>query len=518
MALFSIEFTAFVLLFLVLNELVGKYCSGRQWYVRLAASICFYVLLAKIRIVFLLISALSVWCAAMLMEHISVRSKEQRKAEGLTRDDKKAIKKHSQNQKKAILWVVIALNLGILALVKYLAPSMSSSIILPLGISFYTFQAIAYIVDIYGDKYGAQSSFAKFLLYVSWFPQLIQGPINRYDQINRDLYEDTRLSWDAWKLAMLLFMFGAIKRYAVGDTLEPAVNAILGADTITGSGSYLLFGAFLYAIEQYANFSGGIDMVMAVSMLFGVKMSENFRQPYFSKNLAEFWRRWHITLGSWMRDYVFYPFAVMKSVQKMTAKITEKWGKHWGRTITGGIGNLLVFALVGIWHGPQLHFLAWGLYNGVIIALSDAMSPVFDKFKSIMCINDNSKGFKAFQIFRTFMIIVFAGYFDIVRSVSIGINCFRSTIFDFRIRSLPAEVTALFEDGILSAKSVSISIIGIVILVICSIYKEHGIAPESVLYRKPIVLRWGIIYFMLFFLLFSFSALTGDGGFMYAAF
>lgn len=518
MELFSLAFIIYVLICFIIHELTGKYCGKYQWVVRLAASLCFYVFLAKLRVIFLLISAVTVWYGAILLNKASEKGKAKRKAEGLTKEDKALLKKKTLREKRLIFWSVMGINLGILGFVKYILPSVSTGIVLPLGISFYTFQALAYLIDIYGEKYSPQGCCGRFLLYVSWFPQLIQGPINRYDLMNSSLYGKNRLSWDKWKMAMLVFLFGAIKRYSIGDALAPAVTRILGGDSANLPGSVLLFGAFLYAIEQYCNFSGGIDMVMAVSMIFGVDMAENFRQPYFSKSLSEFWHRWHITLGKWMRDYVFYPFAMLKPMQKLTKKASDRFGKHFGRALSGGIGNIVVFALVGIWHGPELHFLAWGLYNGIIIAASDMFSPLFKKMKSSLKISDDNKPFKVFQIFRTFMIIVFAGYFDIVRSVSIGISCFKNTFLNFNISSFGSFFMSMVNDGTLTYRAMLVVGVGLIMLIVNSVMKERGLEVRNIMFRRSTAVRWAMCYAMIFFLLYSFSALNGDGGFMYAAF
>ena len=127
----------------------------------------------------------------------------------------------------------------------------------------------------------------------------------------------------------------------------------------------------MYSFQQYADFSGGIDIVTGAAQLFGIELAPNFRQPYFSISLGDFWRRWHISLGSWMRDYVFYPFALLKPVQKLGKKISKRFGKHLGVVLPASIANILVFFLVGIWHGPEVHYILWGLYNGIVIALSD---------------------------------------------------------------------------------------------------------------------------------------------------
>ena len=154
----------------------------------------------------------------------------------------------------------------------------------------------------------------------------------------------------------------------ISDIMDPNLTNI--------PGFVILFGILMYSVYQYADFSGGIDMVLGVAELFDIKMMQNFKQPYFSTSLANFWQRWHISLGAWMRDYVFYPLALTKFFQKISKFFSVHAGKHVGRVIGACIANIVVFVLVGIWHGPELHFLIWGLYNGIIIALSDLCSPM----------------------------------------------------------------------------------------------------------------------------------------------
>lgn len=480
-----------VIVALILNEIIGKRTHGKQWIIRCVVSLFFYILIAKFKVVFLLVSAFSIWIA------------------GLSFDFKV--------NRRFIFWGVFALNIGLLVCVKYIFTS-DSSIVAPLGISFYTLCAVSYLIDVYNGKYLPERNFFKLFLFVSWFPQMIQGPINRYDSIKEDLYSDHFVSWGELKTSALLFLFGAIKKYAIADALMPSVNEILGNDVSVLPGAYLLFGAVLFAIAQYADFSGGIDMVLAVSNVLGVKMADNFLQPYFSKSISEFWRRWHISLGAWMRDYIFYPFAISKPIAKFTKKNNKRFGKQISRSITGGIANIIVFSLVGLWHGPQLHYLIWGLYNGLIIAISDALVPLFTKMKGFARIDDNSCGFKLFQIIRTFILIVFAGYFDIVSDVKSGLICFRNTFSNFGLNKSCSLILALFSDELLTTRLIMVVCVAIVLVLFTSILKEKNIKPYAWLESKALPIRWIVYYMFIFLLLFSFTAISGIGGFMYAAF
>lgn len=421
MIFYSVAFLGFVLTAFLIHELMGRICPKHQWVVRLLASLAFYTYICGLKIIFVLVSAVSIFLGAKGIVTLNEKNKAYRKTEGLSKEEKKASKQRCTKNKRLVVALVIAVNLSLLLVAKYLLPISGHRIALPLGISFYSMQAIAYIVDVYGEKYEPNKCLGKLILYLIWFPQLIQGPINRYDYVEGGLYDPMHIHFPNIRYSFYLFLFGAIKKYAIADLLDPVVSATLNLKAAELPGSSLLLGAILFAIQQYANFSGGIDMAMAVSLLFGIKMNDNFKQPYFSKSLAEFWRRWHISLGSFMRDYVFYPFVMTKTISKLTQKISKKFGNHMGRAVTGGISNLLVFALVGLWHGPQLHYLAWGLYNGFIIALSDAFAPMFVKMRTGLKIKEDNPAFRFFQILRTFMIIAFAGYFDVIESTKVGL-------------------------------------------------------------------------------------------------
>ena len=518
MAFYSMAFLCFLVLFVLLHEIAGSFFPKYQWIIRLTAGISFFFVISGYKIVFLIFSAVTVWSGALFIRQIADKNKIYRKTSDLTKEEKRISKKKCQRKQKIYLFIIIAFNLSLLFIVKYFFPVFSHPIALPLGISFYSLQAISYLVDVYGEKYEPQHNFGKILLYLCWFPQLIQGPINRYDLIETDLFKTYRINAHDFRYAFYIFMFGAVKKYAIGDLLAPIVNSALNDNSGSFPGSYLLFGAILFAIEQYADFSGGIDMAMGASLLFGVKLNNNFRQPYFSSSLAEFWRRWHISLGSWMRDYVFYPFVTTKPISGLTKYISKKYGNHTGRALTGGISNLIVFSLVGLWHGPDKHYLAWGLYNGIIIALSDAFAPAFSSLNHFLKINENGRSFRLFRIVRTFTIIVFAGYFDVIGPVRTGFSCFINTFFHFDLTSGSLMIQNLFTDNVTSVQALSTAAISVVLLFINSLFKEKGQSPLGQICSRKFCFRWVVCFSLIILLLYSFTVSSGIRGFMYASF
>jgi alginate O-acetyltransferase complex protein AlgI len=432
MELYSLAFFLFVIVTLICYYTVFR---RRQWICLLAASLAFYCLQGWKNLLFLLLTSFTVWAAA---GHITKIEDAYREAVsgGVKPEEKKERRRQAQRGKRTVLVLALLFNFGILAWLKYwnvLFPSTGGlHLLLPLGISFYTFQAAGCLIDAYGGKCRTDRNYFRFLLFVSWFPQLIQGPINRYDRLEPQLLSEHTFRSETAKRALLLFAFGAMKKYAVADMLSGDIAAVLDGSLQDVPGSLTAFSILLYSIQQYADFSGGIDMVMAVSQLFGIAMAPNFRQPYFSVSLGDFWRRWHITLGQWMRDYVFYPFALLKPMQRFGKWCGRKLGRHFGRVLPAGIANLLVFFLVGIWHGAQMHYVVWGLYNGIVIALSDILQPAFRGLSEKLRIRTETKGFHLFRILRTFLIVNIGWYFDRITDFRESLTALYNTFFRFR--------------------------------------------------------------------------------------
>ncbi len=506
MELYSAAFIGFILISVLIHEAVGRKRADLQWVVRLMVSVIFYAAISGWRMIFLAVSMASVWIGARAMDKCAEHAGE---------DVSKATVKR---KKRSIAAVLVILNLGILAVTKYLLPVVAHPILLPLGISYYTLMAVSYIIDVYGGKYSAEENPAKLALYLIWFPQMLQGPINRYDSMSRTLFASHDISVEIIKKCTLLFMFGAFKKYAIANVMIGPVGEIFGGDLGQKPGGFLFIGAVLYALCQYADFSGGIDMMMAASGLFGVKMDVNFRQPYFARSIADFWRRWHITLGSFMRDYVFYPFATNRNVMKLNKKLGKKFGKHAARSVIGGMSNILVFFLVGLWHGPKLHFILWGLFNGVIIAFSDALTPVFTRMKTACRINENGRIWDGFRIARTFIIICFAGYFDYIESPADSFIAFKNTLLHFNPSLSRLWVIDLFDSKVLSEQKVIVFALAVLLLLVIDVIAEKGKDVAESFFKRPLVIRWIIAYAVIILFLMSFTIVGDRSGFMYAAF
>jgi alginate O-acetyltransferase complex protein AlgI len=267
-------------------------------------------------------------------------------------------------QRKALLLLSIAINLGLLAFFKYFnffiegfgdllslfglqANVPTLRIILPVGISFYTFQTLSYTIDIYRGQVRPTRDPIAFFAFVSFFPQLVAGPIERARDLLPQFLVHRAFDMPSARDGLRRILWGLFKKVAIADTCAPVVNTIFALDPSEVSGITLFFGAFFFAFQIYGDFSGYSDIAIGTARLFGFRLSQNFAYPYFSRSISEFWRRWHISLSTWFRDYVYIPLG--------------GWRDRMGRT-----RNILItFAVSGLWHGANWTFLGWGMVHGL---------------------------------------------------------------------------------------------------------------------------------------------------------
>ena len=511
MAFTSIVFALFVGVTLLIYYLLplGK----RQWTVLLIASYFYYVYNSYKYTVFILFTTITIYLAARMISAISASASAKIKAQkGVwSREEKKAFKAGMDKRKKTVLTVALLLNFGILFALKYLnflagglmhlighqsGDTQIISLLLPLGISFYTFQATGYLIDVYRDTIPAEKDLFRFALFVSFFPQIVQGPISAFDQLGTQLFEHHRLEWKNCKRGCELILWGLFKKLVVADRMFAAINEIAG-DYKSYAGQIILLTGLMYALQLYADFSGGIDVARGVAGLFGINIEINFRQPYFSRSINEYWRRWHITLGAWMKKYVFYSLAVSdlflawsKSMGKSRFGKTAA-GKHISRTLPTALSSLIVFMLIGIWHGANSRYIGFGLWNGLIIMISTLMAPVYGWCISKLHINAESWAWKLFQMVRTFIVVLIGYFFDIAPDMGGAIDMMRRCLADFHLMSVSEQLDII---GI-GRTDFMVIIYGMLIMLYFSIRLEKtGLeAPGDLLNRRPAWLQWTAI-------------------------
>lgn len=417
MAFNTFAFLVFFAVVLIMYYLVPK---KYQWVFLLLSSYFFYLYASVKFAAFIILTTVTSYYAAIRIDDDHKREKTvlAQGKETLAKEEKKAIKEQGKKRRKRMLVLLLVLNFGILVFLKYFnffadnlnllvrpitrggeIPTLN--LILPLGISFYTFQTMSYVIDVYWQKVAAERNIAKVALFVSFFPQIIEGPIGRYKELGHQLYAQRKADAQTIKYGLQLMAWGYFKKLVIADRVGIVADHVFGGyDQM--SGSVVALGVFLYAIQDYTDFSGCIDIARGVAQTMGINMAENFRRPYFSKTIPEFWRRWHMSLGAWMKDYVFYPFSLTKKMRNLSKSAKNKFGRHFGATLPIAVGNILVFFLVGVWHGASWNYIVWGIYYGVLIAISGMIKPVYDYLNEKLHVNVKSKGWQFWQIVRTF--------------------------------------------------------------------------------------------------------------------
>ena len=467
-----------------------------RWVVLLVASFGFYAARSLSGLPFILVTTLSTWLGALRIDRIAGAAKERLRAgkATLSAEEKKQIKANARSRERAWLFAVLVLNFALLAVLKYtddvlgLAGRSPLGLVLPLGISFYTFQSMGYLIDVYSGKYAAERSLPRFALFVSFFPQLIQGPIGRYDQLGRQLREPHDFDYDNMVRGLMLMLWGLFKKLVIADRALGLVDTVFSAPAGEYGGAACVVAVLFYAVQQYCDFSGGIDLVAGIAQLFGISLAPNFRRPYFSVSLADFWRRWHISLGAWMRDYVFYPFALTRPVAHLSKAAKGRFGAGFARALPAALGNLLVFLLVGLWHGATSNYILWGLYNGVILAFSALMEPVYKRMNARLPRLTASKGFTVLRVLRTFVIVNIGWFFDRCAHGADALRMMGSVLTSWQGDQLALIPT-------LGVSPVDLRVLGLATLLLffVSLAQERGVQVREKVCALWLPLRWLVL-------------------------
>lgn len=472
----------------------------------LLANIVFFMLFSRQYVFWLGIVIAVIYTAGISMDRVDNSSRWSEKS-------KKEQRHIKSKYKKLILAAGVIISFGILVVLKYsgflvdifndLAGTSYAlpSFVVPIGISFYTLQAVSYMADVCSGTIKADRNFLRVALYMSFFPQIMEGPIARYDDTARDLYAAEPIKARNLAFGVQRFMWGMFKKFVIADRLAPAVSEIFN-NYQAYSGGTIALGAVMYTLQLYCDFSGCIEMALGIGEMFGINLPENFRQPFFSKTASEFWRRWHISLGNWLKDYIFYPVSLAKPLKKASKSTKKILGKHLSAMIPVVVALFCVWTVNGFWHGSGYKYLFFGLYYFVIIALSTILEPAFKKLRGLLHIDLAMTGYKIFQHIRT-LIIVFIGemFFNAV-DLDAGFGMFRSVFTDFSFSEI-ADGT-LLTIGMDLADYV-IVIIAAVVLLVVGILHEMNIHIRAGVAKMKTAFRW-IFYYIGFFAVTIFGA------------
>jgi len=490
----SVSFLLFAAVLLTVYYLIPK---KLQWMLLLAASWVFYLWAGLEYVIFLAFTTLSTYFFTRAMAG-NLRKQNRYLAENketLSREDKKAYKARVKSRNKALLIVCLVANFAILAVCKFALVDPFRRVMkdtslgfltlgLPLGISFYMFQSMGYAVDVYRGTAEAEKNFFRLALFVSYFPQLIQGPISQFSKLAPQLYAPRRFNGKDFSFGLQRIAWGFFKKLVIADRIAVAVAALKGPE-FTGMGFFLL--TLFYAVQIYADFTGGIDMAIGLSQALGIKLEENFVRPYFSKNIAEYWRRWHITLGEWMKSYIFYPISVSQPMLKLSKAARGKLG-NFGKRLPVYVASIATWCTTGIWHGITPNFVLWGLMNCFVIVISEELTPLYDKFHNRFHLK-NKWWYGVFEMLRMFVLMNLIRIVDLFPQVGTYFARMGSLVTTFNFHILwDGTMMRLGLTGL----DYGILLFGIAACFCVSVYEETKGSVREFLWKKPI-LRYALM-------------------------
>ena len=448
MSILSIEFLAFLAVLVGVYYLLPGKCRP---YLLLAGNVFFYLQFDIRFVPFLLLSILSVFWGAW------------------------AVEKAGDHTKKWILGCVLFLNIGLLFFVKF-GPGLMKlagaevSVLVPLGISFYTLQLCGYLMDVYRGKYRAERNFVKFAAFSTFFPLILQGPISRYDQLAHQLFSTEKKTdiYENLTFGAQLILWGFFQKLVIADRAAILVNHVF-ANYAESSGLLILGSILLYTQQINTDFSGCVDICRGAAQMLGIEVIDNFRRPYFSRSIQEFWKRWHISLSGWFRDYLYIPLG----------------GNRKG-TVRKYINLVIVFLVSGLWHGVGVHFLVWGLLQAVFQIIGALTLPAKKALCSRLGIDRESRGYGLIQYLCTFLLINLSWLFFRADSTT---DALQMLLGIFRVHPLPVSIPGfgLWDVLMLAGSSA--------VLFAVSFLREKGVYIRKTVAGFSLPVRW-ILYLL----------------------
>ena len=510
----------FFAVFLPLSALCYQLVPQRhRWKVLLAASYIFYWATSRHLLLFLLFSTLSVHHLGLWMG--SIQTERSAAVKAVERPQRKAVKAAYQKQLHAVVTVGILVHLGILLVVKYSGFFLGNlnslfslthlpltlpepRFALPLGISFYTMSAVSYLVDVYRGTVQPDRNLGRLALWLGFFPSIMEGPICRYGDTAEQLWSGRPISYHNLTFGCQRFAWGMMKKIVVADQLNWPVKEIF-LHYKDYNGAIICFGMVAYTLQLYMDFSGTLDMVIGAGEIFGVKLPENFRQPFFSKSVSEFWTRWHITLGTWFKDYIFYPVSLSGGMKELTSNARKRLGNHYGPMLASGVALLAVWLANGLWHGSAWNYICFGLYHFALIYSGTFFEPQIKALCQRLHIDRQSRPWHIWQTLRTVVLVCFGELIFRAHGMAAALGMLKRIFTDFVPRSLVNGDCLVEMDG----KSLVVVLITTLIVLAHSILRERGGSLREIVAEQKLPVRWACYYLLILFIV-MFGAYAGS--------
>lgn len=489
MAITSFYFLCFFSAILIVYYLIP---AKLQWCLLLVCSIVYYLLSGNgVLILYPVVSVTTCYAGIRLME---------------------AVPEEQTKRRKQILAGTILANVGILVALKYVNFGINTvngiaklcgfrgellrgmDLLVPLGVSFYTFSLIGYVVDVYYKIAKPQGNYLKLMLYGMYFPAVISGPILKYREHGEQFFAPHRFDYGQAARGLQRMVWGFFKKLVIAERLGTLVDTVYGGYT-EYPGVYIWFATMCYAFQLYTDFSGCMDIVLGMSESLGILLPENFRTPFFARSVAEYWRRWHITLGVWMKEYVFYPILRTPFFTDLNQSWRKKFGKKKGKQYATFAAMFLLWLTVGIWHGGDWKFvIGSGLLHWCYIVLEELLEPPCGRFMKKCRIDPEGRPVNLLRVVRTFVLVCIGDLFFRAASVK--------DAFAMLGRAASVWNPQILWDGSLlelGLEGVEMAIVALALLLLAavSLLQQKGSVRERI-GGLPLPARWILWYALLF--------------------
>lgn len=507
MSYFSpIYFALFLPIVALLYSVVPKKAKP---YILLVASYTFFCMLSGKLLIYLLFSTLSIHHFGLWLDKIQTEKSTAVKL--VSKEERKPLKKKYDNRQNGVLALAVIIHIGILLVLKYspfFAVNINSLLELlnvdfrmakphfaiPIGISFYTLQGISYMTDVRRKVIKADTSLPRLALFMGFFPQIMEGPIVRYNDTAISLFEGKKIEYKNFVFGVERIAYGMLKKIVVADRLNEFVASVFNGYE-KYDGGMIAVVAIAYTCQLYMDFSGAMDVVIGSAEIFGIKLPENFRQPFFSKSISEFWSRWHITLGTWFKDYIFYPLSLSKGLKKVTAFGRKHFGNHFGPLLAGSVALFCVWLCNGLWHGSAWMYIFFGMYHFALILSANICEPIFSKIADTLHIDRNHGPYIIFRILKTSVLVVIGELFFRAHGLAAGLKMFKKIFTDFTLSGI---ASGQIEKAGLDICDIAVVAVVVLIVFIIGILREKGIAVREELSKKNIAIRWAVLIALIF--------------------
>ncbi len=463
MGYLDIKFPFFVFITLIFYYLLGMFWQGTlkakiQQIILLISSFCFYYLAVEL-------DCLILFCSTIIISFLFARA---------------LANANSERLRKVLLALGITISCAPLLVVKivpwFASASKLETLIIPLGLSFYTLQIVAYLADCYNKKISPETNILRYALFISFFPQIVQGPIPRYAQLAKQFEEPHDLSPDKFTHGFQLILWGYFLKYMIAEKAAIPVNLVF--DNYTQyAGFQVLIAASLYSIQLYTDFYSCVCLCRGVSLLFGIELMDNFRRPYFSLSMKELWARWHITLSTWLRDYIYIPLGGSRK------GATRKY-----------LNILIVFLVSGLWHGNNLCFIVWGIIHAFYQIFEAVTLEIRNEVYNFLKIDQQTVQVRIFKRIIVFILSTFAWIFFRAGHLDVAFTMLRNMFADFNPWVLFGK--SRFSLG-LDVHDVIVLSVSMFALLIVSTCQELNLPIRRIFCQQNIAIRWAVYFFVI---------------------